>query len=85
MSEYRLLIAQEVLDFLDGLPRRERLKLRNRFLQIAVAPGHFAEFQERDSVDRPLDVHICGNYAVTYWWDFADRDVKILRMRFADR
>ncbi len=39
MSEYRLLIAQEVLDFLDGLPRRERLKLRNRFLQIADAPG----------------------------------------------
>ncbi len=53
---YRLLIANEVLEFLDGLRQRERLLLRARFVQIADFPENFSDFQERDSTGRSLDV-----------------------------
>jgi hypothetical protein len=82
---YRLLIANEVLEFLDGLRQRERLLLRARFVQIADFPENFSDFQERDSTGRSLNVNLCGKHAITYWTDFADRDVKILRLRHADR
>jgi mRNA-degrading endonuclease RelE of RelBE toxin-antitoxin system len=82
---YRLLIANEVLEFLDGLRHRERLLLRARFVQIADFPENFSDFQERDATGRALEVNLCGKYAITYWTDFADRDVKILRISNADR
>lgn len=82
---YRLLIANEVLEFLDGLRQKERLRLRARFVQIADFPENFSDFQERDASGRSLDVNLCGKHAITYWADFADRDVKILRITHADR
>lgn len=85
MSEYRLLIANDVLEFLEDVPKKDRQRLRNQFLQIAAYPGNFADFQERDANGRFLDVHVLDKYAIRYWWDFADRDVKILELRLADR
>ncbi len=85
MNECRLLIANEVLVYLESLKKRDRLSLRNRFVQIAMHPGDFAGFRERDVVDRILDVNVLGCFAITYWWDFADRDVKILKVGIADR
>jgi hypothetical protein len=35
---YRLLIDYEVIEFLETLPRRERLILRNRFVAIQGQP-----------------------------------------------
>lgn len=85
MSEYRLLIAHDVLDFLEAIPKKDRQRLRDRFLQIAAFPGNFADYPEPDSTGRFLDVNVMGKYSILYWWDFADRDVKILQLRLADR
>lgn len=82
---HRLLVANQVLEFLDGLKPRERLHLRERFIKMADFPSHYSDFQEYDSVGRALDVHLFGRFAITYWADFADRDLKILRVELADR
>jgi len=37
-----------------------------------------------DGRGRPLDVHIAGRFAITYWDDFADRHVKIMDVDWAD-
>jgi hypothetical protein len=39
---------------------------------------------ERDSAGRRVDVHIFGTYAIKFWDDFADRQVKILDVHLAD-
>lgn len=85
MTEHRLLIAIEVLDYLRTVRRRDQVDLMRRFREIAAAPSHFADLVEHDSVGRPIGVHIFGKYAIKFWNDFADRQVKILDLHLADR
>lgn len=63
----------------------DRRRLMKRFLEIAASPGQFAEYEERDESGRRLDVNVCGDYAIAYWDDFADRHLKILEVAPAGR
>ncbi len=85
MSDPRLLIDLEVFEFLRTLPRRDQEALLKRFREIAAFPTRFSDFAEYDSSGRQVDVHILGKFAVKYWHDFADRQIKILDLHFADR
>ena len=85
MSDARLLIAIEVLDFLRTLRPREQRDLLKRFREIAAFPSNYSDFVEHDSVGRRVEVHIFGRFAVKYWDDHADRHVKVLDVHLADR
>ena len=85
MSDSRLLIAIEVLDFLRTLRRREQQDLLRRCREIAAFPSKFSDFVEYDSTGRRLGVHVFGRFAMKFWDDSADRHVKILDLHFADR
>ena len=85
MSEHRLLIAIEVLDYLRTLTRRDQINLMRRFREIAAFPPNFSDFMENDSAGRPVGVHVFGKYAIKFWNDHADRHVKILDLHLADR
>jgi predicted nucleotidyltransferase len=84
MSDFRLLIDIEVLDFLQTLRRREQEELLKRFREIATFPTKFSDFAEKDGSGRPIDVHISGKFAIKFWNDFADRQIKILDVHPAD-
>lgn len=83
--KYRLLLDLEVYDFLTTLKPAERRRLRARFAEILESPSRWAEFEEKDASGRLLGINICGKFAVKFWDDFADRHVKILRIKSADR
>jgi hypothetical protein len=85
MSESRLLIAIEVLDFLRTLRRREQQDLINRCREIAALPGEFSDYFEHDRDGRRLAVHVFRKFAIKFWDDGADRHLKILDIHFADR
>lgn len=85
MSGYRLLVAYEVIEFLEKLPRSDQRLLRNVFVDINEWPSRFSDFTEPDSTGRNLDVHLYGKFAIRFWEDFADKHVKILDVTFADR
>ena len=85
MNEYRLLVAYEVIEFLEGLSKRDQQVLRDRFVKINAWPSDFSDFKESDSTGRNLDVHLCGKFSIRFWEDFADRQVKILDVTLADR
>lgn len=59
MSEYQLLIAWQVIEFLEKRPPRDRKQLRDRFVAIAQWPAQYSDFKEADVTDRQIDVHIC--------------------------
>lgn len=84
MSDARLLIGIEALDFLRTLRPREQKQLLDHFREIATFPSHFSDFIEYDAVGRRLEVHVYGRFAIKYWNDFADRTVKILDLHLAD-
>ena len=81
----RLLIDSEVLEVLDGISPALRNRLRRRMRDIRDAPERFSEYVEKDAAGRELDGHICEGYSILYWDDHADRHLKILEIRRADR
>jgi hypothetical protein len=85
MSDIRLLIDIEVLEFLRTLRRQEQEQLLKRFREIAAFPSNYSDFTENDSTGRRVEVHVSGNFAIKFWNDFADRHVKILDVHPADR
>jgi len=84
MSDARLLIDIEVLEFLRTLRPKEQSSLLKHFREIAAFPSKFSDFIERDSAGRRVEVHIFGKFAIKFWDDFADRHVKILDVHLAD-
>lgn len=81
----RLLLAWQVIEFIETLPRAERQRIRCRLLEITAAPSQFSDFTEEDSAGRPHDVHLFGRYTIRYWDDFVDRDLKIVDIAQTDR
>jgi mRNA-degrading endonuclease RelE of RelBE toxin-antitoxin system len=63
---YRLLIDYEVIEFLETLPRKDQRLLRNRFVAIQDFPGQHSDYTESDSTGRPVDIHICGKFAIKF-------------------
>ncbi|MEM9282651.1 MAG: hypothetical protein AAGA96_12555 [Verrucomicrobiota bacterium] len=84
MSNFRVLIAAEVVDTLSKLRKQEREALRLRFEAIAETPARFSDYQEKDDVGRDVDVHLFGKHAILFWHDFNDRHLKILDLMPAD-
>jgi len=85
MIEYRLLLAHEVIVFLDSIKAAERKRLMKRFLEITSYPARYADYEERDVTGRRLYVNVHAGYAIAYWEDFADRHLKVLDVRPAGR
>ena len=85
MSAGRLLIDIEVLEFLRTLRAAEQRNLLRRFREIGASPDGYADYRERDAVGRDVSVHVFGRFAIKFWDDFADRQVKILDVHPADR
>lgn len=85
MSDARLLIDIEVLEFLRTLRRRDQEDLLKHFRAIAAFPSNYSDFIEHDSVGRHVDVHVFGKFAIKFWNDSADRHLKILDVHPADR
>ena len=83
--KFRLLVDFDVILFLEKLNRADRKLLRDSFVAIRDFPRKFSDYTEPDSTGRPVDIHICGKYAVKYWEDHADQHVKILDVHPADK
>jgi hypothetical protein len=82
---YRLLVAWDVIERLNGLPERTRRVLRDRLIRLAEAPDRYSDYREPNPRGIPLDVNLCQGFAIKYWIDFADRHVKVLDLEPADR
>lgn len=79
--EYRLLVDVDVMQFLLSLPKGRRARLINRFLEIQRHPDSFCEYQTPDRKGRVYDACIFEEWTILFWFDFADRHVKIMGMR----
>ena len=50
--------------------------IHSRLLEIQEHPDGFSDCQETDLKGRLVDVHIYGKYAIRYWHDFNDRQLR---------
>jgi mRNA-degrading endonuclease RelE of RelBE toxin-antitoxin system len=82
--KWRLFLEIEAIDYLSSLPARDERMLRQQLRKIQEFPDNSSDFDESDEKGRLLDVSLCEGYAITYWADFADRHIKVLRIGPAD-
>ncbi len=82
---YRLLVDLEAIAVLDSSPKKVRQALLDHFVRLRMIPDRYSDFDERDSIGRRIEISICAGFAIHYWIDFADRHVKVLSIKVADR
>ncbi|GAA5128891.1 hypothetical protein JIN84_02585 [Luteolibacter yonseiensis] len=82
---YKLLIALDVVEFVERLPSRFRKSIRSTFASIGEDPLGSSDATDYDEIGRLLHVTIIGDFALMYWIDDADQHVKILDIHSADR
>ena len=82
---YLLLIAVDVLEFIERLPRRTRLGLRSAIADIGEDPIGVSDATDYDSTGRMVQLIVVGEYALVYWIDDVDKHVKVLDIHSADK
>ncbi len=83
--EYRLPVDLEVIAFLDSLQKNARKRLLDHFVRLRATPDQYSDSHEDDQIGRRIEISVVAEYAIHYWIDFADRHVKILTIKPADR
>ncbi len=81
---YRLLIDLEAVDVLQTLPVTRRRRLLDHFRKIERFPSAHSDYADTDAQGRRVDVSVTDGFAIYYWIDEADRQVKILLLIAAD-
>jgi hypothetical protein len=81
---YRLLIAVDVFDLLQKLSLSKRRRLLTHFHRIEESPVDLSDYVDRDESGRQLDVSLFEGFAIYYWIDDADRQIKVFQLIPAD-
>jgi mRNA-degrading endonuclease RelE of RelBE toxin-antitoxin system len=82
--KWRLLVALRALEFVEKLPVRVRKHIRTRLQEIEDHPESCSEYVEYDDKGRLLDACVCEGFAIIFWLDVPDRQIKVLRVEPAD-
>jgi hypothetical protein len=83
MPPYRVFIAADVIATLRAIRGREKHLITRLFELLADNPFRVGDCTERDDIGRPIQVLVIDRYAVCYWADHADKEVKILDLKKA--
>jgi hypothetical protein len=83
--DYRLLVDLEAITILEGLPKRVRTNLMRHFFNLRANPDRYVDYHEYERGGRRVDISVFAGYSIHYWIDFADRHVKVLTLKSADR
>ena len=81
----RLLVDLEAIAVLDSIPRRARKRLLDHFTALRSAPDRFSDYHEHDRIGRRIEISVFAGYSIHYWIDFADRHIKVVAIKPADR
>lgn len=82
--DYRLFISNDALEFLLNLRANDRQMIRRQLEAIRQFPSVHAHYEWHDTTGRRIQGCIAGKFAIDYWEDFADRDLKIISIQSAD-
>lgn len=82
---YEPYVRHEVYQTLALVPGSNRQRILNFIEHLAVNPFDEGDYIERDSVGRECQVKIIGKFAVYFWADHVEKEVRIVDVIDADR
>jgi hypothetical protein len=62
--DYRLLVDLEIVETIQGLPRRTKTDLLAHFQKIREYPSRHADYHEQDEIGRRIEISIHGRFAI---------------------
>ena len=84
MRTYAVYINQAALDSAPRSGNQQRMVMR--FVRsLAENPFTNGDFSEKDDADRPVQVKVVGHFAITFWANHADCEVKVTHIKPADK
>jgi len=84
MKPFRLLVDYNVFQFIQTLRRFEQLEIHEHFDQSNEFPHHQKSLIEKDATGRDYFVSLRGTFAVKYWIDEWECEVKVIAIRLRD-
>lgn len=85
MSRYRVYVRMEAAEVLRSTRGIQRVVLVAFIDSLATETNRMGDYSERDETDRDLQIKVVGSFAITYWFDHAVTEVKVVDVRRADR
>lgn len=79
-SRFTVLVALSVYRVLATMRKRDRDRILRFLDQLEDDPYGLSHYREIGDAEQSRDVTIIGSHAITYWIDYADKHVKILRI-----
>ena len=84
MKPYQLTIIYEVVEFFQQQNGRDRKTIDNAFEVLRQFPHDNKNLPERGPSGREYFVYLKGKYAIKYWIDEWENEVKIIDIRLRD-
>jgi hypothetical protein len=85
VKPFALLIDYVVIEFIGKLSRKEQAAIWSRMRLIRDHPYNNSDYSERDPIGRQIHINVSSKYALKYWIDEADRQIKVLDIIPSDR
>ncbi len=82
---YELYVRHEVYEILSHFRGSSRRRILNFIEYLATNPFDEGDYVERDRSGRECQVRIIGKFAIYYWPDHAEKEVRIVDLIDADR
>ncbi len=82
---YEPYVRHEVYQTLTLVPSSNRQRILNFIEYLAINPFDEGDYTERDSTGRECQVRIIGKFAVYFWADHAEKEVRIVDVIDADQ
>ena len=83
MPPYRVFIAAEVIANLQTIRGTEKRLIARLLENLAGDPFRMGDFEEHDDTGRPIQILVVGRYAVCFWANHGDKEVKIIDLKRA--
>jgi len=84
MKPYKLTIAYEVVEFFRQQSRWDRKILEGAFIALREFPHTNQKLVERGPSGRDFFVYLKDKFAIKYWIDEREREVKIIDLKLRE-
>ena len=84
MKPYAVYLRIEAAESLKSVAARHRREIENFIDSLSGHPFRTGDYAETDSVGRPIQIKILGNFAVAFWADHAVKEIKVVAIVRAD-
>jgi hypothetical protein len=85
MKSFELLFAQQAVEFIEQQNRRERGEIKLALAQLKEFSHKCRDLVEQHSSGREHFVFLRGEYAIKFWIDEWEREVKVLHLQLRNR